>query len=320
MTRPGQITCCWEAIVDEHGVACLGLRVLKVMQPVGALDQSWSQRLPIIREGELVQTFYGKTWSNAWIRGGNESTMAAMTLLRDRAEPVGYTPRHGLGREGLRDGFRLIRHLRQDHLTDNEVIDLSGTERPKITFESDDGTRVVAELKYIPRATNGSSNSFPLGTLGTLYAHMNPVHPALSSIRFRILPQSGLRLFDQGYDLLKPSGAPWHVNILTLTQSNAVGQALAETLVRDGLATREDCMFWRSDLGLAPGHESIMVALSQPFLLCLYKNSQSVWIAHRCNMILLRLRARNAGVSNWGERLGLDPRFGEHIRNMLVRY
>lgn len=172
---------------------------------------------------------------------------------------------------------RNLSTLDRNKLTDSDVVHLTANARHYLY--KPDGRR--AALVYAPRT------AFPNNTKGFLYFNPAPTdHPAGGALRFRVTDGSA-RKFDDGHDLIIPSGEPWSVHISRISRSKRYDM-IADLLVQDGFATPQ----LLEQLRVAnPGHErasNIIWSTHQPFLWDLSKPLH-LHVAHGEKLLPLRL-------------------------------
>lgn len=171
---------------------------------------------------------------------------------------------------------RRISTLNHKRLLDSDLVHLFG----RRVSVYDDTSQDVADISYSP------ARNFPDNTRGFLYFKPAPAeHPAAGSVRFRRTP--GLATtFEKGHDLLTPRGEPWFIHISRVARSSRFS-ALAQLLIRDGYATREELERLRTT-NTGDAAKTIIYATEQPFIWNL-SGSLNVHVAHGERLLPLRL-------------------------------
>jgi hypothetical protein len=276
----GVIECCWEAMQDSRGMACITTRVLRIVKPVRSVDDP---SLPSpVEEGQLIRGLDGKPWVSG-TREGRLSRTAMKLLLHESiaSKHMNYVPPP---LHGSPDSARRVYGLAPVNLTDFDVLDLSGLQGTKLIIASPDSQHSPTLPILYSHKMRGIS--FPLGTMGVLYMHMHSVHSALHELRFRVLPAVDIRTFGHGHDLLGPTGSTWSIPMISLLRST-IGLAFASIFVKEGIASQADCTVWRE---LKANAASALVCLEQPFWISLEACSRTVWLVHGPDVAMIQLR------------------------------
>jgi hypothetical protein len=265
----GIIECCWEAMQDSRGMACITTRVLRIVKSVRSVDDP-SLSSPVA-EGQLILGLDGEPWILGTREGRLSGTMKLLLRKNIVSKHMEYVPPPLHGSPG---SARRVYGLAPANLTNRDIVDISGLRATKLITASPDSQHSSAHP--VLYSLQMRDVSFPLGTMGVFYMHMHSVHSALHELRFRVLPAVDIRTFGHGHDLLGPTGSTWSIPMISLLRST-IGPAFASILVKEGIASQADCTVWQE---LKANAASALVCLGRPFWINLEARSRNVWLVH----------------------------------------
>ena len=141
-----------------------------------------------------------------------------------------------------------VRTLDASKLRPSDYMDLTGSVRPVLRFESlhdapGNGNH-WSQVRYSYH--QGAIVPFPPDTRGFLYYHPAPADKpdVTSEIRFRVTTADDAKAFAAGSDLLLLNGAPWRIPLLRLvgegrdSRTPSLSHLMAARLLEDGLVTK----------------------------------------------------------------------------------
>jgi hypothetical protein len=176
---------------------------------------------------------------------------------------------------------RHITTLSPAKISSQQLVDLSGTLNPAI-YSGPAGNTGYILYRRIRLGGTTKLIPFPDGSTGVFYYKQSTLAPTrVGELRFRLC--SNNLSFDEGTDLLLPSGDVWHVSSDQLLLF-AEYRHLRDLLSREGLL---DCRFYPDTaynaIQVSPRMSPYLLHFSQPFVVDLARSTINIriWVGSR---------------------------------------
>ncbi|KAF5310180.1 hypothetical protein D9619_010456 [Psilocybe cf. subviscida] len=226
----------------------------------------------------------GRTWSislaHAFSKSSESQRSAILDLISDE--------RQSLSNWHILPG-RHITTLSPANLSNQQVLDLSGCGEP-IFYPGPSGN--AFKMGYYHTISGGTGNHipFPDGCLGVFYYKQSTFAPTcVGELRFRLCNNTSL--FEQGTDLLLPTGKVWHITadqLLLVPKYRPLSDFLSTEGLLDRLLYPDTICNARVASGPIAPH---LLNFSQPFIVDLARRCLTIqiWDGTRFERVLFNL-------------------------------